>query len=123
MTQITAIPSKTATAPAAFEPLGGIISGDGLHTNEDIARTRRYLTVEQAEHMAAVADQRAEDAAREHPEPAGLLAEDRARDANLAFSRALDAIEAALQVSQDLDLTRRGLLAAVDAYTDEARRP
>ncbi|MGA5371408.1 hypothetical protein ACPCSD_10050 [Streptomyces griseoincarnatus] len=71
MTQITAIPSKTATAPAAFEPLGGIISGDGLHTNEDIARTRRYLTVEQAEHMAAVADQRAEDTAREHTEPAG----------------------------------------------------
>ncbi|GAB2325611.1 hypothetical protein [Streptomyces variabilis] len=137
---------QIVTEPAAFEPLAGIASADAAHTNEDVARTRQYLTVEQAAHMSSVADQLAaekaaiesadryigrefpavaqllaDEPAREHP--AGLLAEDRARDANLAFSRALDAIEAALQASQDLDLTRRGLLAAVDAYTDEARRP
>lgn len=62
---------STHTAPAAFEPLGGIVSADARHTNEDVERTRRYLTVEQAEHMAAVADQLAEDTAREHTEPAG----------------------------------------------------
>ncbi len=64
---------STAAAPAAFEPLGGIVSGDGVRTNEDVERTRRYLTVEQAEHMSKVADQLAEDRAREHTEPAGLL--------------------------------------------------
>lgn len=67
----TTIPAEITTVrptfplrpAAAYEPLGGIVSGDALHTNEDVARTRQYLTVEQAEHMSAVADQLAEEEA------------------------------------------------------------
>ncbi|MEU3093395.1 hypothetical protein ABZ690_00835 [Streptomyces sp. NPDC006967] len=85
----------TLTEPAAFEPLAGIASADAAHTNEDVARTRRYLTVEQAEHMSSVADQLAEEQAaaeqarrsvdsymrQEHPEIAKFLREERLRDA------------------------------------------